>query len=192
VVRTRVGYTGGTTANPTYYELGDHTETVQIDYDPTQISYADLLEVFWDSHSPTYRTLSFQYRSAIFYHNEEQKQLALESKREREKALGATLYTDIEAAGAFYLAEDYHQKYYLRNQRSLIREFQAIYPDTATLIGSTAVARANGYVGGHGTPEDAETILQLGLSQEATQKLLIMVGSDEIAPACPVPALTTD
>ena len=192
MVRTRVGYTGGTTADPTYHKLGDHTETVQIDYDPTQISYAELLAVFWASHSPTYRTLSMQYRSAIFYHNEEQKQLALESLRRREQALDSPVYTDVEAAGRFYLAEDYHQKYYLRNQRSLIREFQAIYPDTAGLIGSTAVARANGYAGGHGTPEDADTILQMGLSQEATQRLLTMVGSDEIAPACPVPALATE
>ena len=165
---------------------------MQIDYDPTQVTYAELLEVFWDSHSPTYGNQPRQYRSAIFYHDEEQQRLALESQQQREAALGQRLYTAIEPAGTFTLAEDYHQKYYLRNQRSLIREFQAIYPDIAGLIGSTAVARANGYVGGHGTPEDADTILQLGLSQEATQRLLIMVGSDEIAPACPVPALTSE
>jgi len=53
VIRTRVGYAGGSTNNPTYYNLGDHSETVQIDYDPTRISYEELLEVFWDSHNPT-------------------------------------------------------------------------------------------------------------------------------------------
>lgn len=191
-MRTRVGYTGGTTANPTYYRLGDHTETVQIDYDPTRITYAELLAIFWQSHEPTSPAWSRQYRSAIFYHNEEQKRVALESKRQREEALGVRLYTDIEPAGRFYLAEDYHQKYYLRSRRNLWNEFQAIYPDTASLIHSTAVARANGYVGGYGTPEDADTILQLGLSQAATQTLLRLVGSDAIAPACPVPSPTTE
>ncbi len=191
-MRTRVGYTGGATVNPTYYKLGDHTETVQIDYDPTQITYAELLAVFWQSHDPTSPAWSRQYRSAIFYHNEEQERIARESKQQREEALGVRLYTDIELAGRFYLAEDYHQKYYLRSQRNLFREFEAIYADTASLIHSTAVARANGYVGGYGTPQDADTILQLGLSQAATQMLLRMVGSNAIAPACPVPSPTTE
>ncbi len=188
-MRTRVGYTGGTTADPTYHKLGDHTETVQLDYDPTHVTYAELLEVFWASHSPTYRDLSLQYRSAIFYHNEEQKQLALESKRRQEEAQGRTLYTDIEAAGTFYLAEDYHQKYYLRGRRTLFSEFLAMYPDTAGLIGSTAVARANGYVGGHGTPADTDTILQFGLTQASMQILFNLVGSDETAPACSMPSI---
>jgi len=70
VVRTRVGYTGGSTKNPTYHSLGDHTETVQIDYDPTQISFEELLDVFWDSHRPTQRAWSRQYMAAVFFHNE--------------------------------------------------------------------------------------------------------------------------
>lgn len=71
MIRTRVGYAGGSKENPTYYSLGDHSETIQIDYDPTQISYGQLLEVFWNSHNPTYEPWSRQYMSIIFYHSED-------------------------------------------------------------------------------------------------------------------------
>ena len=80
VIRTRVGYTGGTTVDPTYHDLGDHSETIQIDYDPTQVSYQALLDVFWNSHNPTTRSWSRQYASAVFYHSDEQKKLAMESR----------------------------------------------------------------------------------------------------------------
>ena len=80
MVRTRVGYTGGTKKNPTYYSLGNHTETLQIDYDPTQLSYEALLALFWDSHNPTNRAWSAQYKAAIFAHNAEQVALAEASK----------------------------------------------------------------------------------------------------------------
>ena len=79
-MRTRVGYAGGEKKNPTYHSLGDHTETIQIDYDPKQISYAKLLEVFWRSHDPLSRSCSRQHKAAVFYHNEEQKRLATETR----------------------------------------------------------------------------------------------------------------
>ena len=79
MVRTRVGYAGGTKKNPTYHDLGDHSETVQMDYDPTVISYTKLLDVFWDSHDPSLPSDSKQYMSIIFYHNDKQKELAIES-----------------------------------------------------------------------------------------------------------------
>ena len=80
MVRTRVGYAGGTKDNPTYHNLGSHSETIQIDYDPVQISYEELLRVFWDSHLPIFPPFSQQYKSAIFYHDENQQRLAEESK----------------------------------------------------------------------------------------------------------------
>ena len=76
MIRTRVGYTGGNKENPTYRTLGDHTESIEVDYDPGIISYADLLKVFWRSHDPGSRSWSRQYIAAIFYHNEEQKKQA--------------------------------------------------------------------------------------------------------------------
>ena len=175
MVRTRVGYAGGTTQDPTYRSIGDHSETIQIEYDPTQVSYADLLGVFWESHNPTSRPFSRQYMSIIFYHNEEQKRLALETK-EREAGARGTIYTEIVPASQFYLAEDYHQKYRLRQARDLMREFKAIYPREEDFVNSTAAARVNGYLGGHGTSAVlAAELDDLGLSPAGGERLLDIV-----------------
>jgi peptide-methionine (S)-S-oxide reductase len=156
VVRTRVGYAGGTTENPTYHNLGDHTETIQIDYDPTQISYEQLLEIYWDSHNPTARPWSRQYMSIVFYHNSEQRELAMETKQREEASSGRQVYTEIIPFSEFYLAEYYHQKYYLQQVPELMKELTAIYPNFADFINSTAVARINGYVGGHVTLQELQ------------------------------------
>jgi len=178
VVRTRVGYAGGTAADPTYHDLGDHTETIQMDYDPTQVSYQELLDVFWSSHDPTIRPWSRQYMSIVFYHDEEQRRLA-EETREREAAkLGGQIFTEIAPASEFYLAEAYHQKYRLRGRRDLIEEFNRIYPDEGDFVDSTAAARVNGYLGGHGTLEALQgEIDELGLSAEGRRKLLDVVAA---------------
>ncbi len=120
------GYTGGTKENPTYEEVsrGDtgHLESVQVIYDPNEVSYEELLEVFWRQIDPTDPEGQFvdrgrQYRTAIFYHNEEQKRLAQESKRRLEASgiFKKSIVTEILPAGEFYPAEDYHQDYYKKN-----------------------------------------------------------------------------
>ncbi|MCL7452936.1 MAG: peptide-methionine (S)-S-oxide reductase [Anaerolineae bacterium] len=173
MIRTRVGYAGGEKENPTYEQIGDHSETVQIDYDPAQITYAELLEVYWQSHSPTSRPWSRQYASVIFYHDEEQRRLAEESRDRLQAELGKPIYTEIVPYSKFYLAEGYHQKYQLRHDRELMAEFRAIYPDESDFIDSTAAARVNGYVAGNGTLAELQAIVEdLGLSPEARQKLL--------------------
>ena len=175
MVRTRVGYAGGSTDNPTYYKLGDHTETVQIDYDPTRITYEELLDVFWNSHNAARQPISVQYKSAIFYHDEEQKQLALDSKARREAEKDTTILTEIIPYTGFHLAEDYHQKYYLTNVPDLLEELTAVYPDINNFVNSTAVARVNGYIGRNGSLEDLEReIDSYGLSSSAKQRLLDM------------------
>lgn len=156
VVRTRVGYAGGTLDNPTYRNLGDHTETIQIDYDPTQVSYGQLLEVYWDSHNPTTQRWSRQYMSIIFYHDNEQLTLASQSKQREEDSRGHRVYTEIIPFSRFYLAEDYHQKYRLQQVPELMEELTAIYPGFADFRDSTAVARINGYVGGHITFQELQ------------------------------------
>ena len=156
VVRTRVGYAGGTTQNPTYHNLGDHTETIQIDYDPTQISYQELLDIYWDSHNPTGQPWSRQYMSITFYHDSDQRELAMESKQREETSLGRQVYTEIIPFSEFYLAEDYHQKYYLQQEPELMEELSTIYPNFADFLDSTAVARINGYLGGHVTFEELQ------------------------------------
>jgi peptide-methionine (S)-S-oxide reductase len=173
VIRTRVGYAGGEKENPTYERIGDHSETIQIDYDPEQITYEELLDVYWASHSPTSRPYSRQYASVIFYHNEEQRRLAEASRDRQEGELGKPVYTEIVPYTEFYLAEGYHQKYQLRHDRDLMAEFRAIYPDETDFINSTAAARVNGYVAGNGTLAELEAIVaDLGLSPQAQQKLL--------------------
>lgn len=167
--------------------MGDHSETIQIDYDPTQISYQQLLDVFWSSHDPTYKSWSRQYMSIIFYHNEEQKRLAIETKESEEARLGREISTEIVPFSKFYLAEDYHQKYYLRQESALMEEFNAIYPDPKDFIDSTAAARVNGYVAGYGTLATLEEEPGiLGLSQAGIERLL-KIASRGLRPACPLP-----
>jgi peptide-methionine (S)-S-oxide reductase len=176
VVRTRVGYTGGTLENPTYQNIGDHTESIQIDYDPAQITYEELLAVFWDSHNPRTEPTRRQYMAAAFYHDERQKQLAEETRDRIVAELGETVATQILPAEIFYLAEDYHQKFNLRRYENIYGELATVYPTTEALISSTAAARLNGYVAGHGTREQLDAEIDgLGLSAEAQQALRRLV-----------------
>ena len=126
VLSTTSGYIGGEKADPTYHEVSagntGHAEAVQVSYDPTKISYEKLLEVFWRNVDPTVKDRQFcdignQYRTGIFYHDDEQKRLAENSKSQLEstKSFPAPIVTEIVAAGKFYPAEDYHQDYYLTN-----------------------------------------------------------------------------
>ena len=127
VIETTVGYMGGTTANPSYQmvcsgETG-HAEVLEVQFDPTVISYQQLLERFWAKHNPT--TLNrqgvdfgSQYRSAIFYYSEEQRQQAEEAKGEMDQSgrFDDPIVTEINPAGSFWRAEDYHQKYILKQK----------------------------------------------------------------------------
>lgn len=175
-MRTRVGYAGGTLENPTYYHLGDHTETIQIDYDPARISYQELLDIFWNSHSPTAPSWSRQYMSIIFYHDEEQQRLAEASKAQVEARWGKTVYTEIVPYTRFYLAEDYHQKYYLRNRVEFLQQYLSIYPVLDDFVNSTAVTRVNGYLGRNGDVDLLEKELDdLGLTPELRDRLWRLV-----------------
>jgi peptide-methionine (S)-S-oxide reductase len=172
VVRTRVGYAGGKKKNPTYHDLGDHSETIQMDYDPAVISYGQLLDVFWNSHDAASPSWSRQYMSVIFYHNDEQKRLAVESRDREAARKKSVIATEIHPYVEFFLAEDYHQKYSLRSERDLVREFTAIYPMEQDFVNSTAAARVNGYLDGYGTLADLQAELPvLGLSAQAGQRL---------------------
>jgi len=173
VIRTSVGFAGGTTNNPTYYNLDGHSETIQIDFDPTIITYEELLDIFWNSHSPIGPQGPRQYMSIIFYHNEEQKSAALASKQREETRLGQIIVTEVVPFSDFYLAEDYHQKYYLQQNSKLFKEFTAIYPEIGQLIRSTAAARVNGYLGEYGSLESLQKqINSFGLSTTGNEELL--------------------
>ncbi|MFP5348895.1 MAG: peptide-methionine (S)-S-oxide reductase MsrA [Gammaproteobacteria bacterium] len=124
VSATISGYTGGHRLNPKYEEVSSgrtgHIEALQIAYDPSKISYAQLLDVFWRNVDPLDGGGQFcdrgeQYTTAIFYHNDEQKRLAVQSKQKIAERLGRNIVTPIRPAAEFYAAEDYHQNYYQRN-----------------------------------------------------------------------------
>jgi len=124
VVSVTSGYTGGTTRNPTYASVSSggtrHREAVEVIYDPALISYAQLLNVFWRNIDPTNGAGQFcdygdQYRTAIFVHDDAQRQLALASKQSIERTKGFRIVTDVLPAGAFYRAEEYHQDYAKKN-----------------------------------------------------------------------------
>ena len=174
MIRTQVGYTGGSRENPTYRALGDHAESIEIYYDPSVISYRDLLEIFWKSHDPSARPWSRQYMSAIFTHNEEQKKLAVESMEQQERTRGK-IYTEIVPAARFYPAEDYHQKYYLRQRPELVNELGRIYPNE-TFVDSTAAARVNGFLAGYGSYAVLKADLKELLSPDEDARVLKMLG----------------
>jgi peptide-methionine (S)-S-oxide reductase len=144
-----------------------------VDFDPNRISYARLLDIFWESHRPDRRAWSRQYRSAVFYHDEDQRNLAVESKKKRQQSSGREIRTAIEPLDGFYRAENYHQKYYLRRHTDIMREFEAIYPDARDFVDATSAARVNGYIGGNGTWEQLKREIDtLGLSSGSAQNLL--------------------
>ena len=173
MIRTRVGYSGGTKKDPTYRDLGDHTETIEIDFDPQRITYEDLLDIYWDSHSPTSRAWPRQYASFVFFHDEEQKKVAVASRDRLQESLSKKILTGIVEAKRFYRAEDYHQKHRLRSMPGLLEELSALYPDAKDFTDSTAVTRVNGYLGGYGTRRQLEEeVPGLGLSQDAQRALL--------------------
>jgi peptide-methionine (S)-S-oxide reductase len=120
VVSTAVGYSGGHFPNPTYKDVCSgktgHAEVVQVEYEPTQVSYDDLLKVFWDNHDPTTLNrqgpdVGAQYRSAIFFHTPEQESAAKASKEKVQAGYKNKIVTEITPASEFYRAEDYHQQY---------------------------------------------------------------------------------
>jgi peptide-methionine (S)-S-oxide reductase len=120
IKKTTVGYMGGATKNPKYEQVctgkTGHAEVIQIGYDPEEIKYEKLLEIFWDIHDPTQLNrqgldIGTQYRSIIFYHNETQKKLAVESKQKQQQKTDKKIVTEITPIKEFYPAEEYHQKY---------------------------------------------------------------------------------
>ncbi len=122
ILDTAVGYTGGTTENPTYKDVCSgatgHAEAIEITFDPAQVSYDELLEVFWQIHDPTTLNrqgpdVGTQYRSAVFVHSPEQEKAARTSKEKQQNSgiHHGEIVTEITPAGPFYRAEEYHQRY---------------------------------------------------------------------------------
>ena len=127
VTATRVGYTGGHTHNPSYYDVCSdttgHAEAVEVEFDPEQVSYDQLLDLFWRSHDPTQGNrqgpdVGSQYRSAVFFHSPEQEEQALKVKAAIQAALPVPVVTEVVPAEVFFAAEDYHQQYFEKMGRT--------------------------------------------------------------------------
>ena len=127
VTATRVGYTGGRTDNPSYHDVCSgttgHAEAVEVEFDPEQVSYEELLDLFWRSHDPTQGNgqgpdVGSQYRSAVYFHSPEHEEQALESRVRLQTQLPNPITTEVVPAGDFFEAEDYHQQYFEKQGRT--------------------------------------------------------------------------
>lgn len=128
-----------------------------------------MLKIFWASHNPCAQAYSRQYMSAVFTMNDEQRRIALESRPKDAQ-------TPILPLAKFHMAEDYHQKYSLRNHRALMDEFRAIYPNDDEFVSSTAAARVNALLAGDATCDDvAEDLEKLDLPKDRLQRILALI-----------------
>jgi len=148
VVRTRVGYAGGTKEDPTYRHLGDHTETFQVDYTPEEVSYEELLDIAFESHDPNRKVKKTQYQNVVFVSDREQRE-ALKTYLAERGVAPDSMGTRVERLSAFYPAEDYHQKHSLRARDDLLRPFTENGYDEKQLRESPAAAKLNGLASGH-------------------------------------------
>jgi peptide-methionine (S)-S-oxide reductase len=157
VVRTRVGYAGGTTPSPTYHDIGDHSEAVQVEYAPDVVSFADLVDLAVEEHSPLRQPGKRQYHNALFYGSPAER----ETIEERLTGLSVPtedVETRVDPLTSFTLAETYHQKYHLRSKRAVLTSFEGAGYDDAAIRDSPAAAKLNAHVGGKRVPEAAAVL----------------------------------
>ncbi|ATW87310.1 peptide-methionine (S)-S-oxide reductase [Halohasta litchfieldiae] len=152
VIRTRVGYAGGSKVDPTYHDLGEHTEAFQVDYDPTERSYRDLLDLAVRSHDLNRQSSNVQYQNILFVSTPEQAE-TVEGYLDA-RGLGRDgIETRIEQLSRFHLAEDYHQKHSLRAKRAILDAFEDAGYDAADVRESPAAAKLNGRAAGRDLPD---------------------------------------
>lgn len=158
-------------ANPTYRRMGGHAEAFQLDFDPTRVSYEELLAQFWAKHAPHQESYGRQYRVAVFAGDAAQLAAAEASRSAIADQTQRPVLTAIEPLETFWLAEDYHQKYSLRRHEDLLAAFHAYTP--RELVDSTVAARLNGYVAGRGTAAQLATEIDgFGLTESMRSRLL--------------------
>jgi methionine-S-sulfoxide reductase len=170
VMFTRVGFTGGTLPNPSYSAIGDHVETVEVSFDPDQVSYIQLLDHFWSHHNAHAKPIFRQYASAIFTEDEGQEQAARKMRENRRSSSGDRLLTAIKPLQTFYPADAGHQKYYLSQDPELLERLprhgeQKLDTRLATKLNALA-----GHAGQRQHIQNALT--ELGLSEASTEALL--------------------
>ncbi|TYP68094.1 peptide-methionine (S)-S-oxide reductase MsrA [Paenibacillus methanolicus] len=178
VIRTRVGYAGGMAESPTYRRMGDHTETVEAEFDPGVVSFGDLAALFWASHNPVningYK--GRQYQSLLFYRNAEQLAAIEAVLAKRRAGVMPEPDTEILSYGGFHPAEEKHQKYYLKRHPDALAKLSAIFSGE-TLTGSTLAARLNGLAKGYTNRERIIEELAGDRESAEAQRLMALVKS---------------
>jgi len=155
--------------------MKDHSESLQIEFDPSVTSYEKIVNIFWNSHNPTTSSHSRQYMCALFYHNEDQQKIALKTKAKMESSLKKEIKTSIVLAGEFYDGEDYHQKYMLRRNSKLMEPYKNL--PLKEFIHSSPASRLNGYIGGNGSAEALEKeIKSFHLKPDQEEEIYEIVG----------------
>ncbi len=153
--------------------MGDHTESVQIDFDPKKISFSKIMDLFWEDHIPWDRSWSKQYQAAVYYHTDSQRAVIEQKQKALEQIHNKKVATIIEPVHTFYIAEDYHQKYYLQNTSILLREFESYFNYFSDFNDSPSVAKVNGLVSGKGNQEDLDRFLPSLALSDSAQALLV-------------------
>lgn len=147
MLATRVGYAGGELAEPSYHEIGDHMEAVEVTFDPERVSYDELLDVFWGMFPANIPPGPSRVRTAVLTSGETQREAAAASKRRLRRALKDRIYTDVRAGAEFWPAERMHQKFHLqRVYPDLVEELAR--GDVDAFLASTAASRLNAWVSG--------------------------------------------
>jgi peptide-methionine (S)-S-oxide reductase len=150
--------------------MGDHAECIEIDFDPDEISFSDLLDKFFEWHNAFRKPYARQYMSAILFHDDQQKEAVDEAIRVREDEK-RKIRTELQPYAGMTLAEDYHQKYYLRRNKTVALELKGRFPSLQEFVDAPAVAKANAILGGFLEPTP-EALEELGFSKESQQQLL--------------------
>jgi peptide methionine sulfoxide reductase MsrA len=165
-----VGYAAGTKANPTYHDMGDHAECTQVEFDPEEISYDQVLDKFFEWHNPFRKAYARQYMSAVLFHNEQQRESweRIVAQKEGDKR---KVHTEVQDYTDFTLAEDYHQKYYLRRNKTVALELKGRFPTLEEFTNATATMVANAILGGFLEPDRGQ-LEELGFSKEPIEQLV--------------------
>lgn len=177
VIRTCVGYAGGKELDPTYRDIKDHTEVLKVDYDDGIVSYKELAEVFFNSHSIDFPVLNNQYKSLVLYKEDSEYDTIMQLISQIRDMKKIDVYTDVQRLDIFYPAENYHQKYYLQNTMDIMIEFEKKYPKFKDFVNATDSARVNGYIKGYGDVNRLEKDSYIDLSDRGIYRLKQIVSS---------------
>jgi len=180
VLCTQTGYAGGTADHPTYREMGDHTECIQLEFDTEVITFEELAAIFWERHQPVningYK--GRQYQSLLIYETDSQREAIDRVLRNRERSGLGRPETDIVPYSIFYAAEERHQKYYLKRYPQAVEALTSLYPSHSQLNSSTIAARLNGLAKGFTNMERIKLEVEAwGIDDRARSRLLETITS---------------